>query len=169
MKNENNLELKYRSTITLTKKTKSRYYLKTIILVLLLLWLIIVFSLTVFGRQPFEGQHFQPEVFWSYRSAQLKEAWFVRQIIGNVAMYIPFGFIFPFLFKDKLDGWKVFVITLLAGIVISFCTESIQYIFKIGLFEFDDIIHNALGTVIGFLLSRIAVGFIKYDKGMFRV
>ena len=110
---------------------------------------------------PFEGRHFQPEVFWSYRSVQLKEAWFVGQILGNVAMYIPFGLIFPFLFKDKLDGWKAFIITLLAGIVISFCTESIQYIFKIGLFEFDDIIHNALGTVIGFLLSRIAIRFIN--------
>ena len=151
-----------------TRKEKKRQYY-AIILTTLFIWFVFVLFLTVLGRMPFEGQHFQPEVFWSYRSVQFKEAWFVRQILGNVAMYIPFGLIFPFLFKDKLDGWKVFIITLLAGIVISFCTESIQYIFKIGLFEFDDIIHNALGTVIGFLLSRIAVGFIKYDKGMFRV
>lgn len=143
-----------------TRKEKKRQY-RAILLTTLFIWFVFVLFLTVLGRIPFEGQHFQPEVFWSYRSVQLKEAWFVGQIIGNVAMYIPFGLIFPFLLKDKFDGWKVFIITLLAGIVISFFTESIQYIFKIGLFEFDDIIHNALGTVIGFLLSRIAIRFIN--------
>ena len=141
------------------KEKKRQYY--AIILTTLFIWFVFVLFLTILGRMPFEGQHFQPEVFWSYRSAQLKQAWFVRQILGNVVMYIPFGLIFPFLFKKKLDGWKVFIITLLAGIVISFFTESIQYIFKIGLFEFDDIIHNALGTVIGFLLGRIAIRFIN--------
>lgn len=75
-------------------------------------------------------------------------------------MYIPFGLIFPFLFKDKLDSWKVFIITILAGIVISIFTESMQYIFKIGLFEFDDIIHNMLGTVIGFFCNRIAISMV---------
>ena len=136
------------------QKEKKKQY-RAIILTTLFIWFVFVLFLTVLGRMPFEGQHFQPEVLWSYRSVQLNEAWFVRQILGNVAMYIPFGLIFPFLFKDKLDGWKVFIITLLAGIVLSFFTESIQYIFKIGLFEFDDIIHNMLGTVIGFILYRV--------------
>lgn len=143
-----------------TRKEKKRKHY-AIILTTLFIWFVFVLCFTVLGRKPFDGRHFQPEVFWSYRSVQLKESWFVRQILGNVAMYIPFGFVFPFLFKDRLSGWMVFIITLLAGIAVSFFTESMQYIFKIGLFEFDDIIHNALGTAIGFLLSRIAIRFIN--------
>ena len=124
---------------------------------MLLIWFGIVLSLTVLGREPFDGRHFQPELFWSYRSAQMKETWFVRQIIGNVIMYMPFGFLFPFLLEEKLSGWKLFVITLIAGLAVSFTTESMQYLFKIGLFEFDDLFHNGLGIVIGFLVHLVFV------------
>lgn len=132
-------------------------YLKPAVIVLLLIWFGIVLSLTVLGREPFDGRHFQPELFWSYRSTQMKETWFVRQIIGNVIMYMPFGFLFPFLLKEKVSGWKPFVITIIAGLAISFTTESMQYLFRIGLFEFDDLFHNGLGIVIGFLLHLFFV------------
>lgn len=81
----------------------------------------------------------------------------MRQIIGNVIMYMPFGFLFPFLLEEKLSGWKLFVITLIAGLAVSFTTESMQYIFRIGLFEFDDLFHNGLGIVIGFLMHLVFV------------
>lgn len=132
-------------------------YYKPAVIVLLLIWLGIVLSLTVLGRKPYDGNHFQPELFWSYRSVQMKEAWFVRQIIGNVIMYMPFGFLFPFLLKGKLSGWKLFAITVIAGLTISFTTESMQYLFKIGLFEFDDLLHNGLGIVIGFLIHLVFI------------
>lgn len=127
-------------------------YLKPAVIVLLLIWFGIVLSLTVLGREPFDGRHFQPELFWSYRSAQMKETWFVRQIIGNVIMYMPFGFLFPFLLEEKLSGWKLFAVTLVAGLAVSFSAESMQYLLRIGLFEFDDLFHNGLGIVIGFLI-----------------
>lgn len=132
-------------------------YLKPAVIVLLLIWLGIVLSLTVLGRKPYDGNHFQPELFWSYSAVQLKKAWFVRQIICNVIAYMPFGFLFPFLLKEKLSGWKLFVITIIAGLAISFTTESMQYLFRIGLFEFDDLFHNGLGIVIGFLVHLFFV------------
>lgn len=132
-------------------------YYKPVVIVLLLIWLGIVLSHTVLGRKPFDGRHFQPELFWSYRSVQMKEAWFVRQIIGNVIMYMPFGFLFPLLLGRKLSGLRVFAITLIAGLAISFSTEFMQYVFRIGLFEFDDMFHNGLGVVIGFLIHLVFV------------
>ena len=138
-------------------KVTWRRYVRLAVVVLLLVWFFIVLSQTVFGRKPFDGNHFQPELFWSYRSVQMKEAWFVRQIIGNVIMYMPFGFLFPLLLNRKLSGWKVFAITLIAGLAISFSTEFMQYIFRIGLFEFDDMFHNGLGIVIGFLIHLVFV------------
>ena len=127
-------------------------YFKPGAIVLLLIWLGIVLSLTVLGREPFDGRHFQPDFLWSYKYGYKSGTWFVLQMIENVIMYMPFGFLFPFLLKEKLSGWKLFAITLLAGLTISFSTESIQYLYRIGLFEFDDLFHNGLGIVIGFLI-----------------
>lgn len=124
-----------------------------------------VLSLTMFGRKSFEGSHFQPELFWSYSAVQLQKTPFVRQMIGNVIMYRPFGFLFPFLLEEKSSGWKLFAITLIAGLAISFSTESMQFLLKIGLFEFDDLFHNGLGIVIGFLIHLVFVRIvINHEK-----
>ena len=130
-------------------------YLKPAVIVLLLIWLGIVLSLTVLGRTPSVGNHFQPDFLWSYKYGYKQGSWFVLQMIENVIMYMPFGFLFPFLLEEKLSGWKLFVITLIAGLAVSFTTESMQYLFKIGLFEFDDLFHNGLGIVIGFLIHLV--------------
>ena len=52
----------------------------------------------------------------------------------------------------KID-WKV---GLLIGIGISFSIELLQLVLCRGLFEFDDIIHNSLGFLIGivYLLTK---------------
>ena len=132
-------------------------YLKPGAVILLLVWLCIVLSLTVLGREPFEGRHFQPDFLWSYKYGYKQGSWFVLQMIENVIMYMPFGFLFPFLLEGKLSGWKLFVITLIAGLAVSFTTESMQYLFRIGLFEFDDLFHNGLGIVIGFLVHLVFI------------
>ena len=43
---------------------------------------------------------------------------------------------------------------LLIGIGISFSIELLQLVLCRGLFEFDDIIHNSLGFLIGILISN---------------
>lgn len=142
-------------------RVKKKYF-KLGVVIMLLIWLGIILSLTVLGRTSLGGgNHFQPELFWSYRSVQMKEEWFVRQIICNVIAYMPFGFLFPFLLKEKLSGWKLFVITLLTGLAFSLTTESMQYLFRIGLFEFDNLFHNGLGIVIGFLIHLVFVSFCR--------
>ena len=139
------------------EKIKTKY-LKRSVIVLLLLWLITVFTLTVFIRQPFEGQHFQGELFWSYTYGISNIGTrFVVQMIENVIMYIPFGFLFPFLLKGKCPDIAALGICILVGAAVSFSTESLQYFCKLGLFEFDDVIHNALGTIIGFVLHKACI------------
>lgn len=87
-------------------------YLKPAVIVLLLIWLGIVLSLTVLGRTPSDGNHFQPDFLWSYKYGYKEGARFVFQMIENVIMYMPFGFLFPFLLKEKIFGRMLFVITL---------------------------------------------------------
>ncbi len=67
-------------------------------------------------------------------------------VVGNVVMFIPFGFlgwIFP-----KLNEIKSLLFTFISAITI---VEALQYFTRMGIFEVDDIILNTLGVFLGFL------------------
>ena len=70
--------------------------------------------------------------------------------ILNIVMLLPIGIFLPLTYGKKID-WKV---GLLIGIGISFSIELLQLVLCRGLFEFDDIIHNSLGFLIGILISN---------------
>lgn len=105
--------------------------------------LLIILGETVLFRAQFDGQHFQPQLFWSYKVWDVQK----KQIIANVLMFIPLGFLAGSLWK-----WKGGVI----GVGFSVAIELIQLISKRGLFEFDDILHNTLGTLIGVSIHMLA-------------
>ncbi len=70
-------------------------------------------------------------------------------VVGNVVMFIPFGFlgwIFP-----KLQELKSLLFTFISAITI---VEAIQYFTRMGIFEVDDIILNTFGVFLGFLMKR---------------
>lgn len=90
--------------------------------------------------------------FWSYWEAFTQHnhsLW--QQIFFNVAVFIPWGFLFPFLFhRMKNLRWNV-----LGAAMMSLVIEILQLIFKCGLFEFDDLFHNTLGTLIGYGIWKV--------------
>jgi glycopeptide antibiotics resistance protein len=70
-------------------------------------------------------------------------------VVGNVVMFIPFGFlgwIFP-RFKDL----KTLIFAFISAITI---VEALQYFTRMGIFEVDDIILNTFGVFLGFLLRK---------------
>ena len=106
------------------------------IAVALLLWL------TLISRVGKGFRHVYPP-FWSYR-AIFRGYWtaFVEDA-GNILIFIPFGMAVA-LFK-KYDTKS----SLLVGLTVSLIIESVQWLFWLGSFEVDDLIHNTVGTVIG--------------------
>ena len=50
------------------------------------------------------------------------------------------------------------ITALITGLLMSICIEVIQLVFHRGLFEFDDMIHNTLGAVIGI----VAFAFVNF-------
>lgn len=66
-------------------------------------------------------------------------------------MLIPVGTIIPCLSK-----YKKFAITIASGVSISLFIELLQLVTKRGLFEFDDIIHNTLGVIIGYGIYKLS-------------
>lgn len=67
----------------------------------------------------------------------------LEEIIENIILFIPFGMILGVI---KLWDLKRVIIS---GFCASLCIELFQAIFALGTFEFDDLIHNTVGTVIG--------------------
>lgn len=69
-------------------------------------------------------------------------------VIGNVLLFVPTGFLLPFLYK-KFD---TFPKTVLAGLSMSLLIELLQLPFFQRQTDVDDLILNTLGTAIGFLI-----------------
>jgi len=80
---------------------------------------------------------------------QIGSRLFFRNIVGNILMFIPFGFFTSYYLK--LDKKRIiFYITLIVSVVI----ELIQL--KIGrAFDVDDIILNMVGSLLGYFMYRI--------------
>lgn len=78
-------------------------------------------------------------------------SWFeiVKIVLGNVVMFIPFGFLgwfFPY-----LQDLKKLFIAFVSAIVI---VEALQYFSRLGVFDVDDIILNTFGVYLGFLMKN---------------
>ena len=74
---------------------------------------------------------------------------FYRNIIGNIIMFIPFGFFTSYYLKVSRKSF-IFFVTLIVSLVI----ELIQL--KIGrAFDVDDIILNMVGSLSGYFIYRI--------------
>ncbi len=77
----------------------------------------------------------------------LKEWWLViYNVVGNCIWFIPLGFLLPLLWKEKQRGWKVVGI----GTLISTSIEMLQFILGTGTMDSDDVLLNALGTLMGY-------------------
>jgi len=73
---------------------------------------------------------------------------FVKNIIGNVIMFVPYGF-FATLYADLRKGRSAFLLVALASLSIE-CTQLM-----IGrIFDVDDILLNVMGGMIGFYFYR---------------
>ena len=99
-------------------------------------YMFLVLAETVLIRKPFDGQHFLPELFWSWKQWNDQK----EQILTNVAMFIPIGVLAGWLWK-----WK----GLLVAAGLSLLVEVLQLITSRGLLEFDDVLHNMIGAVVG--------------------
>lgn len=120
---------------------------------LLILYLYLMFGSTVFSRVPTAASQANLNLFWEYKSMLAQHSWYLaKQIFLNIAMLMPVGFLFP-LARGRRCFWQ----TLLFGFACSLSIEVMQYIFHCGLFEFDDIFNNTLGTFVGYMIYRIFI------------
>lgn len=85
---------------------------------------------------------------------------FYRNVIGNIAIFIPFGFIITDMIRDKAKKCNVLITTIIT-LLTSLTIETIQ-MFIGRSFDVDDIILNFLGGISGFIIYFIALKIFSY-------
>lgn len=115
----------------------------------LYVFLSIVFASTIFTRTP--GERFYELVpFWSWWEVVFNHNMgLLEENILNIILFLPIGGILTTV-SNRID-WKH---AAGVGLGISVVIELSQLIFCRGWFEWDDMIHNTLGCVIGYLVVR---------------
>lgn len=74
----------------------------------------------------------------------------VKIVLGNIIMFIPFGFL----------GWIIPELKKLKPLIFGFIScivivEALQYFTRMGIFEVDDIILNTFGVYLGWEFCRM--------------
>ena len=79
---------------------------------------------------------------WEYVSAKV----IITNIFGNIAAFLPLGFLGPVVLRRLNTLKHVFFFSL----ALSFSIEGIQGLLGVGVVDVDDLILNVLGAVIGY-------------------
>ena len=76
---------------------------------------------------------------------------FMINIVGNVAAFMPFGFILPVISRRSRRWYN----TVMFGFLFSLTLETLQLVFRVGSFDVDDMVLNTLGASLGFVSYRV--------------
>lgn len=116
--------------------------------ILLFLFLSVVFASTVFTRTPGIRQY-ELIPFWSWYEIFVNcRVGLLRENILNVLLLFPMGILLKPLFGRKIRPFTAFLL----GAAVSAAIEVSQLVFRRGLFEWDDMLHNGLGCMLGFMV-----------------
>ena len=133
---------------------------------------IVVISRMVYFPMHLEDGHIQPLEFDASRILPFKynlrpffflhdiyKGWQIN-VIGNIAMFIPVGIVWPICFKELNNIGKV----TLAGFVYTLLIEISQLPFHGRYSDVDDMILNTTGVFIGAVIFFVVKAFNKREK-----
>ena len=116
---------------------------------------VIIYYITVFSRKANHVRKFDFTPFWSYERPDL----FLENVM-NVVVFIPVGILLGYALTN-VKLWKVLVV----GLLLSLPIEILQFLFKKGFAEIDDVMHNVLGCMIGYgVYALLRFLYEKFSK-----
>jgi len=147
-----------RITYLIIKKKKFQLH-KELIYLIFIIYILCLFHVVTFQDDNFGVSNFVPfkEIF----RYELGSEKFIKNVMGNIMLFIPYGFLAAYF----LDNKKFSVITIVT-LIATFTIETVQY--YIGrVFDIDDIILNLIGGIIGFLIF-VGLDAIRNKVKLFR-
>lgn len=138
-------------------KSKGNPYFKWGKHLVFLGYLYIMFSVTLGSRGVWDAKDAELYLFWTYYEViTLHKTHYLMENLSNVLMFLPLG-----MYLQSLDIMKGKVSKVIGiGFCFSLCIECMQWFYGRGCFDVDDLFHNTLGTVIGFIvMKKVEAGF----------
>lgn len=138
---------------------------RLIITILFLIYVALVFRITVF-RPGFTFGHFFENgslnltLFQGYLPMIKERSWFIfiYLFVGNIIWFVPFG-----MYLEGQKKWRL-AATVLCGFLFSLAIETLQYVFGTGFSELDDLILNTFGVFLGAVFVRGYRSVSAYKK-----
>ena len=130
-----------------------KLYKRYVFIIAALLHLAIVLYITLIDRIPGERRCMLTP-FWEIRNVinGTERSFYIGQIIGNLLMLFPTGFLLTAIFKCKKIRWYHVAST---ALLFSLFIEITQYFTGRGLMEFDDVFNNTVGCLLGYAVYLI--------------
>ena len=126
---------------------------------LLLEYILLLFCSTVFYRDPLPERKYDFQPLWSYKAIEEGQTVLLSENMMNVMVFIPVGLLLGIAFK-QMTWWKAFLI----GCSISISIESLQFWFMKGFSEVDNVMHNTVGCIMGYIIYSILVRIFTNTK-----
>lgn len=140
---------------------------RTSLIILFAVYLLILLKLIVF-KHPTDftvetsffslNSNFMPfKTILGYLSGEPSWQIVVRNLAGNLLLFVPFGVFLPLIFRTM--RWKRVLIT---ALVFSLLLETLQ-VFLPGSPDVDDVILNTLGGLLGYVAFTWCISMVKRD------
>lgn len=135
------------------KNSKKKFVLhKEVVLLFFVAYILILFQLVTYSGNEYVGMNLIP--FKEILRYDFGSDAFFRQVIGNILLFVPFGFFVTYYVNIKKIS-TMFLMTVGVSLVI----EVVQYFIGRS-FDIDDIILNVTGGILGFMIY-VALDAIK--------
>jgi len=132
----------------LIRNKKRLIFHQDLTMLMFIVYILCLFQIVT--TQDVSGEHgINITLFKELTRYELGSRLFYRNVIGNIALFIPFGFFTSFYLKLEKKRFVLFL-TMLVSFVIEFIQLNIGRAFDV-----DDIILNVVGGFIGYLIYRI--------------
>lgn len=147
-----------RITYIITRHKKFQLH-KELIYLISIIYILCLFHVVTFQDSNYGVSNFIP--FHEMFRYEIGSAKFMKNILGNIMLFIPYGFLSSYLLKNK----KFTIISILT-IITSVTIETVQY--YIGrVFDIDDVLLNLVGGILGFLIF-VGLDAIKNKVKIFK-
>lgn len=137
----------------LSRKVKFELY-RELFMLAFLLYSLILFYVVTFQDVNYGTNNFIP--FKEILRYEFGSSFFIHNVLGNILLFIPFGFFVSFILKTKKPSY-IIIVTFITSLVIEFTQLLIGRTFDV-----DDVLLNIVGGFLGYLIYLIIQ--LIYDK-----
>ena len=113
-----------------------------------------------YSQQGSINYNFIPLRNMSYQISMITQWWALKNLLGNIIPFIPFGLLLPITYKKFCSAVKVLSI----GLASILLMEIFQFFTKLGFFDVDDIVLNMVGIVCGYFMFLVINRFFIKEQ-----